>query len=572
VLFPGFFAAASAAADGIQVTIDRPEATVEDQLVLSVAIEGSQRAQPELPDLSAFEVYSRGSSRQFTSVNGRATTSVTYTYVLIPKRTGTFTIGAATVELDGRTYQSQPFQVKVLEASAEPQESRDLFTRASVSTTRPYVGQQVIYTWRFYRRVRVGDARLEPQDFQGMLIEDLGEVREYQTTVNGQQYFVSEIRKAIFPQEPGSLEVPGSRLTCQVAVRSARRGLLGEFLGASETKVLRTRPIELDVQPLPPTPAGFSGLVGSFDLDASISKTELAVGESATLEVKISGDGNPQLIAEPELDELSGFKTYADKPSSAVNRSGSKLRGSKTFKTALVPLVPGELTVPGMELVYFDPESGSYRTDRTDDIVLQVKPSEGEEELRLTEALAPTTGKVAVRILADDILPLHRGLDALDVPWTRRTEWLLPVGLALPLLAYLAVMLLRRRREAYERDSGLRRRRGALRSAQRCLKEVGEGGEAAPEASRCLRRYIGDKLGAEGTALTPAECGDLLRQAQVDDEAVTETVRLLNRLEAAQYGAGAVRPDQLQAELESLLQRLDKQIKTGQIKTGQAKG
>ncbi|MDY7094622.1 MAG: BatD family protein, partial [Acidobacteriota bacterium] len=310
-----------------------------------------------------------------------------------------------------------------------------------------------------------------------------------------------------------------------------------------------------------PTPANFSGLVGSFDLDTAISKTELAVGESATLEVKISGDGNPQLIAEPKLAELSSFKTYADKPSSAVNRSGSKLRGSKTFKTALVPLVSGELTVPGMELVYFDPESGSYRTDRTDDIVLQVTPSEGEEELRLTEALAPTTGKVAVRILADDILPLHRGLDALDVPWTRRAAWWLPVGLALPLLAYLTMVVLRRRREAYERDSGLRRRRGALRSAQRCLKEVGEASDAAPQASRCLRRYIGDKLGAEGTALTPAECGDLLRAAEVDDETVTETTRVLERLEAAQYGAGAVAPGQLQAELESLLQRLEKQIK-----------
>ncbi|MDY7095725.1 MAG: BatD family protein, partial [Acidobacteriota bacterium] len=241
VLMAGLLMAVSAAADGIQVTIDRPEATIEDQLVLSVAIEGSQRVQPELPDLSAFEVYSRGSSRQFTSVNGRATRSVTYTYVLVPKRTGTFTIGAATAEVDGRTYESQPFQVKILEASAEPQESRDLFTRATVSTTRPYVGQQVIYTWRFYRRVRVGDARLEPQDFQNMLVEDLGEVREYQTTVEGQQFFVSEIRKAIFPQEDGTLEVPGSRLTCQVAVRSGRRrGLLGDFFGASETKVLRT--------------------------------------------------------------------------------------------------------------------------------------------------------------------------------------------------------------------------------------------------------------------------------------------------------------------------------------------
>ena len=82
---------------------------------------------------------------------------------------------------------------------------RTLFISAKVSTTTPFVGQEVIYVWRFYRRVRIGDAKLEPWDFSGFLVEDLGELREYQSTVNGVQYLVNEVRKSLFPQEVGSL-------------------------------------------------------------------------------------------------------------------------------------------------------------------------------------------------------------------------------------------------------------------------------------------------------------------------------------------------------------------------------
>lgn len=557
--------APAASADGVRATVDRTEVTIEDQLLLEVTIEGTQRARPELPDLSAFEVVPRGTSRQFSSVNGRATSSITYTYVLIPKTTGSFTIGPATAEVDGRTYSSTPFTVRVLEASAQPQESRDVFTRASVSTTRPYVGQQVVYTWRFFRRVRVGEARLEPQEFTGFLVEDLGEVREYQATVGGQQFFVSEIKKALFPQEEGAVVVPGSRLTVQVATgrRSARRRpFFDDFFGATESKLLRTQPIELEVRPLPAPPAGFSGLVGDFDLRTSISKRWLAVGESTTLEISIAGDGNPRMISEPELPELSAFKVYDDRPSSSVERSGPRLRGSKTYTKALVPLVPGELEVPGFELVVFDPEAGSYRTERSEPMRLEVTPAEGEEELRLTEALDPTAGKVAVRILADDVLPLHRGLEVLDVPWSERRPLVVWLALLLPPLAYLAAWLVHRRRRRFAADAGLLRRRNALRTAQRCLRELGrDGADAEARASLCLRRYVGDKLGAEGSALTPAETEQLLRTEGVDEPTRREVRSLLERLEAARYGAASVDPGRLSDEIAPLIRRIERQVK-----------
>jgi hypothetical protein len=559
-----------AQADGITATINRPEASIEDQLLLTVTVEGSRSASPQLPELADFDVYSRGQSTQMSFVNGRVTSSVSYSYVLVPRATGTFTIGAATIELDGEVYSSEPIQVRIVGASERPEETRDVFLSAKVSTTSPYVGQEVIYIWRFYRRVRIGDARLEPQEFQGFLVEDLGEVREYEATVNGVQYLVSEIRKALFPQEEGVVVIPPSRLTVEVLVRSSRgrASAFDSFFGttASETKTLRTREIELQVRSLPEAPPGFTGLVGDYDIQARISKAELQVGESATLKLSISGSGNVQMIGEPSLPEMPDFKTYDDKPTGSIERSGARLKGSRTYSKALVPLVAGELVVPPIGLTFFDPQAGEFRQIQTAAIPLRVAPREGKEDLNLTEAVAPTTGKVAVRILADDLLPIYKGLDAVQPLWTEgRGAWLFWVGLLAPPVLFGSLWIGRRRRERFALDSALRRRHHALREVRKGLKQIRHMGDSTHEvsqaASRCLREYVGDKLGLEGSALTPTEVEQQLRGRGVAEEWVGKARDLLEQLEAAQYGGEPVVAEDAIARIEDLVKILEKEVR-----------
>ena len=515
-------------ADGIVATINRPEAALEDQLLLTVTVEGSRSAQPELPDLSDFDVYSRGQSTQMSFVNGQVTSSVSYNYVLVPKRTGSFVIGPATVEVGGEVYSSQPIQVRIVGAAERPRETQDVFLSAKVSTTNPYVGQEVVYIWRFYRRVRIGDARLEPQDFQGFLVEDLGDVREYEATVNGVQYLVSEIRKALFPQEEGTTVIPPSRLTVDVLVRNSRgrSSAFDSFFGttASETKTLRTPEIQLEVSALPEASGGFSGLVGDFDIQARISKAELQVGESATLKITVSGAGNVQMIGEPSLPELADFKVYDDKPTGVIDRSGARLTGTRTFSKAIVPLLEGDLTIPPIGLTFFDPEAGEFRDIRTAPIALRVSPRDGEEDLNLTESVAPSTGKVAVRILADDLLPIEKGIDAARPPWTHRLGELgVWTALLVPPLAFVALWL-------------------------------------SQGASRCLREYIGDKLGLEGSALTPAEVEHELQGRGVDAKWVRQTAELLQQLESAQYGGDTIESAEIVTRIEELVTGLERQL------------
>ncbi len=556
-------APALSVAQSIEVTASKTEITVEEQVLLRVRVSGASGADPELPQIEGFSIAPAGQESRVSFVNGRSSSSVDYRFLLTPRATGSFEIGVATLTVGGETYRSQPFSIRVLEASERPREERELFVTARVSTTTPYVGEQVVHTWRFYRRVRVADPVLEPPVFDGFLVEDLGEVREYQATVRGQQYVVSEIRRALFPQEVGPVEITPSQLTLQVMVQSGRRrSVLDDFFSGrnTERRVLRGPTLALDVRPLPVQPAGFSGLVGDFGISAEMTRSDLKVGESATLKVTVSGEGNSQLIVEPELPPLPRFKIYADKPSSSLDRSGNQLRGRRSFSKALVPLAPGELVVPAIDLVYFDPDEELFRTASTDAIVLQVAPADGEEDLGLTESLAPTAGKVSVRIVADDILPLHKGLEAASKPGWLASSWTLVPGLLAPPLFYALAIAGHRRRERFALDGSLRRRHRALRRALDQLPERGSGNEAE-QASRCLRQYVGDKLGAEGSALTPLEAADRLRSHGVAEELATAVEERLQRFEAAQYGAssGALGDDL--ADLGTLIKRLDREIR-----------
>ena len=583
-VFLGPAGADSQEPDRIQVTVDRNQVALGDQLYLTIRIEGSPDEPPGLPELPDFRVLSRGERRDMQINNGRVSNSTSYNYLLIPTRAGSYEIGPATAVIDGAEVRSRPFTIQVTDAAGgqNDEQGRDLFVTSTVSTDRPWQGQQVIYTWRFYSRVPVGQGSIESMDFgSDVVVEDLGEVRQFSTSIDGVQYSVNEVRKALFPQRSGEVTLPQTQLRVQVEAEQARRpgrrrSIFDEFdslLGAGgrwATKYLLTKPLTLDVRPLPPAPAGWNGLVGEFDIRASLSRRELQVGQSATLEVQVGGSGNVQLLTEPDIPELPAFKIYPDQPDASIDRSGRLLTGRKVFRRALVPLVAGALDVPPIDLVYFDPELGDYATRSTERIDFDVTPAEGEEELMLTESLAPTTGKVAVRILADDILPVRRTaagiVSAMPQGWRL---WVWFVCGVLPPFLYVALLAHHRRERRYAADRTLRRRHRALRDALSVARKLrsGAGPASAAEASRIVRRYVGDKLGVEGSALTPAEAEGALVRAGVDGTLAARCRGLLERLEASQYGlapvagAGGLAAETSTEGLSDLIKAIDRQLR-----------
>ncbi len=568
--------ASSAAAAGVRAELDRDETTRDQGIVLTVVVEGSGASEPTLPPLPDFDVQGRGQSTQVQIVNGRMSSTVSFTYVLLPKRVGTLAIPPVQARIGGQVFQSRPLAVRVVEGTvAKAGNDRALFVTVDVSDDEPYVGEQILYTYRFYRKVQVPKYAQELPSFDGFLAQQLGERKDYSTTLEGQTYVVSEVKIALFPLEAKTVELPGLKISAEVAVQARGRGgdpftSFDDFFGRgqTETRVVRSDPVTITVRPLPAPPPGFAGVVGRYSLSATLSKNRLAVGESATLTVVVQGEGDVRNLPEPKLPPVAGIKAYGDAPEVKLELRGDKLGGTATYSQAIVATEAGELALPGLTLVYFDPDAATYAEARSPELRVLVEAG-GKEELNAAGALAES--KEQVQLLGDDILPMHVMTQGL---WGRRgrlgLRGLTLVGLFVPPLAFALTLSWQRRRERRARDQDAERRRTALSRAGKCLDKAEQAltrsqlEDAIALASRAVREFLGDKLGLSGLALTADEARARLAERGASAPLVQRVYDEARRLEAAQYGgaaalAGGNLTGKLQ-ELRGMLKELDRQL------------
>lgn len=561
----------NALAASIVATVDRTETSLEEPLELTVTVDGDIDGDLKMPEMTQFDIQSRGESTQVQIINGSMSRTVSYTFLLLPKTAGNFTINSVAARIDGRMYQSAPIQVRVTTGQPRPAAEADdagglAFLRAVVSNNAPYVGEQVVYTWRFFRRVRVGNAALTLPDFSGWVASDLGEQKEYQTVLNGQEYVVTELRKALVAQAPGALTIAPSSLRVDMVVprrgRSARDDRFGGDpfgdifgRGQSQTRVLKSDSLKLTVRALPPSPKGFSGLVGHYALHAELSKTLVKVGESTTLTIAISGTGNATQIPEPVIAGLENFKTYDDKPVVQNDSQVDALGGSKTFTKALVPQSAGEQVLPPIEMIYFDTSDNTYKTASSGELRLQVAPGEVLPTSSNNTPMVASPSKTPVQMLGDDLLPLHHELTFVRSTIAERAG--LATAMLLPPLCFGLAGFLQRRRLNAGINTPLRRRQKALARARQALTQL----DNHATASRIVRDYLGDKTSVEGLALTPLEAQQLVTEHFTSNaDLPIRTCRFLEQCDAAQYSDQTKNTpaDKLGQEAASLLNDLEK--------------
>jgi len=575
--------AAETGALEVSAWVDKTEATLEDQIFLTVSISGQRRlpSDPILPPLPDFSVTKGGSSSQTRIVNGSISTSVEATYLLVPRRAGTFTIGPVRIEKKGRAYQSQPISVKILPAASSAEERPMAFVTQDVDVRDPYVHQQIVYTFRFLRRVQSAEAQWDPPTFQGFWVEDLGKERQYEKVLNGQRYAVTELKKALYPLSEGPGEIGETRLTCKLVVQreGGQRGM-DSFFGSSFfgggaqtiTKNLGAKPIPLDIRPLPEEgrPEAFEGLVGSFVVRAETGQNRLRVGDSTTLTVTVTGNGNLRDLVELSPADIPGFKVYPDKPSFQVDIQGDTLHGTKVFKKALVPIEDGTLEIPPQEVPYFDPEKGSYQIAGTAPIRLTVEENGEKEPLHLVTAAGLPGSKSSIKILGKDILPIHTGLaGARRQSPSGMSLYATLASLLLPPCIFLTCYGRKRRQERLETDQHIVRRKEARKRATRLLREakgrIGqpEDKEYFAQLARSLKGLVGDKLNLNTLACTPVEIERCLLDRGMGEDKAKGAREFLEELEYDQYVSTRLEAGEREArykKAQKLLAQLDKRL------------
>jgi hypothetical protein len=273
------------------------------------------------------------------------------------------------VTIDGTVHYTTPITVGFPASRRPTADSAMCMSPPGCRSPSPWIGQQIAYTFRLFNAVQVADAKFQPPEFSGFNAEELEDRKSYRTVVNGREFIVTEVVFILVPVKTGDLEIGPAVLQAGLLQRSRRpRPFAGmdAFFGRSEmtTRVLETDPIAVQVRNLPPVQPGssFSGLVGRFEMSASLDKPTVKVGDSTTLAVPSAAPAISWMHRRRPIPVPESFKTYADNPEEQVQRGPDGYSGSKRFRTALVPVKPGQYRIDPVVMTYFDVASGRYRT------------------------------------------------------------------------------------------------------------------------------------------------------------------------------------------------------------------
>ena len=401
-----------------------------------------------------------------------------------------------------------------------------LFVTASVDNDQPYIGQQITYTSKIYRRSGFPHrVHYEPPTFAGFWNPRATEKEpppEWEReTVNSTEYDVRERRTILFPSVVETLNIEPGVLTANTSEGSI---------------VVESVPVMVDVRPLPTGgPAGFTGAVGRFEVSADVDTTTARMNESVQLTVRVEGSGNINALPAPSWPEFQGWRVVE---SPAIVRSEAvdgKLVGSRTYESVLVPEMAGELAVPGFSYVYYDPDLEEYAQTATSPIVISIAEVEG----------APSVPPPVVGGERDEAVAGAKRIKAVP-PSVRKSGGEMTDSViywamwGLPLLAIAGAAVWRGRRDAWEAALADSRRRDALPNAKSALASaVADGDDHDIAAAGAVLSYLSDRFGEPLTGLTREALGQQLRCAGVPAEVAERVEHTLASGEAARYTPGA---------------------------------
>ncbi len=568
---------ALARSQDLQVTasVDADTIGTQDQLQFTVTVSGPNSGDvepPRLPPFPGFDVVAGPSvSTQFQWINGRATSSKGFTYVLVPQKPGRYTLPPVEVQAGEKTYQTQQISITVTTGSSRPAPHRgfdpfgdesmmqrrppggnEVFVTAEIEPRRAYPGQQLTLTYRLYTQVGVTGLQLqENPPLNGFWVEDMEVATNQQgerKVVNGREYLEYLVKKqALFPNTPGKLKIPS--VTFAIAARTG-----GDFFGIfgqSQTIYRKTDELSLEVLPFPSQgkPADFSGAVGSYNLTANLDRTEASTGDAVTLHIKLTGRGNLKMVPDLALPQLPDFTIYSSKQAANVRVMESRwIGGEKAWEYVLVPKAPGEQTIPPMSFSYFDPERDRYETVTTPRLALKVARAAGSGDVVTSLS---GVGKQSLMRQGTDInfIKLSAGPLSPGKQPAYASFWFYLL-LAVPFTINAGLLIYQRERRRQSSNVVLFRSRKARRSALARLNGSIKPGRTDPrrfydEAGTALSGYLGDKFNLPEIALASDNLARMLQEKGVGEENIKETLACLQECDFGRFVSASAAPERM---------------------------
>lgn len=565
------------AGDKVRFVAEAADVVVSgDQVRLVFTVNSQDIKDFRAPSIKGFDVLmgpSRSQQSSIQIINGKRTSnsSTAFTYILLAGSPGTYTIPAASVEVNGEKVFSNAISIKVLpqdqtsgnsgnngggsasssrsQAAGSRISANDLFITATASKTTVHEQEAILLTYKVYTVVNLRQLYGKMPDLKGFHTQEVElpqqktftlehyKGRNYNTTVWSQY--------VLFPQQTGKLEIPSITFDGVVAQQTVSDDPFDAFFnggGYVEVKKKITTPkVVINVQPLPAKPAGFSGAVGEFKLASSINATDVKTNDAVTIKLTLSGTGNMKLIGTPEVKFPQDFEIYDPKVTDDYKLTNSGLTGTKTFEYLAIPRHAGNFTIPAVEFTYFDLKSNSYKTLKTEAYNLKVAKGQGNAD----QVISDFTNKESVKMLGKDIRFIKLGDSSLR---PKGDFFFGTVGYYLcyliPLLLFVVFAVIYRQKALENANVAKVKTKKANKVATRRMKLAGKllaenkKNEFYDEVLKALWGYISDKLSIPVSQLSKDNIEAELTNYGVQEALIAEFIGVLNECEYARYAPG----------------------------------
>lgn len=547
-------------------SVDRNAIAAGDQIRLTVTLANSQeRFSP--PDLGGLVVVAGPhESSSFNFINGRTSSTVTRTWVLTATQPGKYTIGPARVKVGRGTIETEPITIEVSKGSTQgsdpavqraQQGDPNLFIIVSLNKSKAYVGEPVVASYHLYNRYTGLEApKSEPPQLNGFWSEELSteNARWEEKVVNGIGYRVILIKQQLlFPQRSGKLRIEPMTLNCIVNRNFFNRGTPID---------VRSNAVEFTAMALPAgAPADFSGAVGELTLDVQADRKQVKVNEAIEVTVRISGRSNLKLVDAPKLSFPSDFESYEPKVTDKITVSSAGMSGSRGFQYTVIPRHEGHFDLGAIGLSYFDTRTGTYKSLRSEPLVIDVAP--GDASTITTTAPSLRSDVVA---LDNDIRFIRSGeADLRPKGHELFGSWPWVAGMSTPGLLFLGFALWDRRRRRMQGDAeGLRRSRAEKVARQR-LQEASvalKKNDAAAfyaALSKALHGYVADKFSLGVAELNERELAQRIGKTPEGNETAARLLKVIGHCDMARFAPVEDRPRaELYEEALTLIQRIER--------------
>lgn len=551
----------------------------------------------------------KGSSSSIQIINGKRSSShqTTFTYILIPKATGTFQLPVATALLSGDRISSTQASIQVVSDGASSSQSsgknggkssgggqtsstgsgeissNDLFMRLSLSRTEVVIGEPITATLKIYQRANVvGFENAKFPTFNGFWSQETyvpNNIEFKRESLDDKIYNTAVLRTyVLIPQQSGAITIDPAELVCLVNIRTApstSNSLFDSFF-QDEYRTIRKRvttpAVKVKVNPLPAgQPASFGGGVGNFGISARLTTDNLKTHDAASLIITVSGRGNVALLEEPKVNFPPDFEIYDTKTTENTDKSNGGTSGSKSFEYPFIPRSHGDFTIEPVEYSYYDVNAGKYVTLRTEPLHVKVAKGKGGNSTPVTTVNSGVERK-DVKSLADDIRFIFTGKPGLSGSGSFFVGsvffWIL---LALMILGATSVYLAFRKVAAMRADVAGTKNRRATKMAQKRLKLAGEYLDKNlytafyEELHKALIGFVSDKLNMDMSEISKDNIASALTEGGVSEEQTKAFTDLLDACEFARYspdGGNEAMRSHYDAALK-VISSIDSGLKTG---------